>query len=147
MKTVAVMTRDIVVVSPSVSANVALMTMGRLCVRHLPVVENGRLVGILSDRDVLRRSFGTPPLTCGKVMTPAPVTCRSETSVGQVAQFMLEHKIDCVPVVDDARRLVGLVTSTDLLELLVERNQAEALPPFEFRLRVADSDAALVSAA
>jgi acetoin utilization protein AcuB len=148
MKTAAVMTRDIVVVSPNVTAPAAQATMGRLCVRHLPVVENGRLVGIISDRDLLRRpSPASPPLTCGQVMTPAPVTCRASTSVGQVARSMLEHKIDCVPVVDDEGRLVGLVTSSDLLELLVERDQAQALPPFDFRLRLVESDNALVATA
>ena len=147
MKTSAVMTRGIVVVSPSVSAHAALMTMGRLTVRHVPVVENGRLVGIISDRDVLRRPVVTPPLTCREVMTPAPVTCLADTSVGQVVRFMLEHKIDCVPVVDVDQHLVGLVTSTDLLELLLERDATQVLPPFEFRLRLADTDEALTSAA
>ena len=148
MKTAAVMTRDIVVVSPNVTAPAAQSTMGRLCVRHLPVVESGRLVGIISDRDLLRRPLLTsPPLTCGQVMTPAPVTCQASTSVGQVARSMLEHKIDCVPVVDDGGRLVGLVTSSDLLELLVERDQAQSLPPFDFRLQLAESDNELVATA
>jgi len=52
---------------------------------------------------------------------------------------MLEHKIDSIPVVSVSGALIGLVTSTDLLGLLVDRAQAQVLP-FEFKLRFADSD-------
>jgi acetoin utilization protein AcuB len=147
MKTAAVMTRDIVVVSPNVNAQAAQLTLRRLRVRHLPVVEGGRLMGIISDRDLLRLPISDPPLTCGEVMTPAPVTCRSGTAISQVASAMLEHKIDCVPVVDHADRMVGLITSSDLLELLVERDRAQVFPPYEFRLRLAETDEELYSAA
>jgi CBS domain-containing protein len=140
MKTAAVMTRDVVVVSPTVSVGSAARMMERLSVRHLPVVEAGRLVGILSDRDLLEhRSAGRADTTCGEAMTPAPVTCSSDTSIGRVAELMLEHKIDSVPVVGPSGTLTGLVTSTDLLSLLVERDEVQALP-FDFRLRIARSD-------
>jgi CBS domain-containing protein len=144
MKTAVVMTRDVVVVSPSVSVSAAHQLMTRLAVRHLPVVEAGRLVGVLSDRDVLR-SEGPEPgkVTCAQAMTPAPITCRAEVSVGHVAQLMLEHKIDSVPVVDGHGKLIGLVTSSDLLLLLVEREQAQILP-FDFRVRIAHTDADLL---
>ena len=52
MKTSTVMTRDVVVVSPTVTAGIAARMMERRRIRHLPVVEGGRLVGILSDRDL-----------------------------------------------------------------------------------------------
>jgi predicted transcriptional regulator len=78
-------------------------------------------------------------------MTPAPITCLPNTPVGQVAELMLAHKIDSVPVVDGGGVLVGLVTSSDLLALLVERDQAQVLP-FAFRLRLTDSDAEALEA-
>jgi CBS domain-containing protein len=53
---------------------------------------------------------------------------------------MLEHKIDSVPVIGPSGLLVGLVTSADLLSLLVERDVAQVLP-FDFRLRLTESDA------
>jgi CBS domain-containing protein len=54
---------------------------------------------------------------------------------------MLEHKIDSVPIVGSSGVLVGLVTSTDLLALLVDRAGAQVLPlPFDYRLRIASSD-------
>jgi len=142
MKTFAVMTRDVVVVAPAAGAAAARQMMRRLEIRHLPVLDGGRLVGVLSDRDLLRADAlapGPAQITCGEVMTPAPVTCLPDASIGRVAELMLEHKIDSVPVVSLDGRLVGLVTSTDLLGLLVEREGVTMLP-FDFRLRTAAAD-------
>ena len=131
-----VMTRDVVVVLPTVTAGVAARMMQRLRIRHLPVVEDGRLVGILSDRDLLKHP---PEARCGDAMTAAPVTCLSNASVSQVAKLMLEHKIDSIPIVSYSGTLTGLVTSTDLLALLVEQHEAQLLP-FDIRLRTPASD-------
>jgi len=136
MKTSTVMTRDVVVVSPTVTAGIAARMMERLRIRHLPVVEDGQLVGILSDRDLLKHTPGT---RCGAAMTAAPVTCLSNASVSHVAKLMLDHKIDSIPIVSYSGALTGLVTSTDLLALLVEQNEAQVLP-FDFRLRTAAND-------
>ena len=136
MNTSAIMTRNVVVVSPTLSVGAAARLMQRARVRHLPVVEARRLVGILSDRDLIKHAADT---SCEQVMTPAPVTCSQDASVGRVASLMLEHTIDSIPVVSVAGTLIGLVTSTDLLGLLVDRAQAQTLP-FEFKLRVVDSD-------
>jgi acetoin utilization protein AcuB len=130
------MTRDVVVVSPTVTAGIAARMMERRRIRHLPVVEDGRLVGILSDRDLLKRA---PGISCGAAMTPAPVTCLPSTSVSQVAKLMLQHKIDSIPIVSYSGSLTGLVTSTDLLGLLTDLDEAHMLP-FDFRLQRAASD-------
>jgi len=136
MNSTAIMTRDVVVVSPTVSVGAAGQLMNRLKIRHLPVIEDRRLVGILSDRDLLKHGSG---VACAEAMTPAPVTCSPDSSVGRVAQLMLEHKIDSIPIVGPSGTLTGLVTSTDLLGLLVDREQARVLP-FQFRLRLARSE-------
>ena len=136
MNTSAIMTRDVVVVSPTMPVGVAARLMQRGHIRHLPVIEARKLVGILSDRDLVKHAAER---TCGEAMTPAPVTCSQDASVGRVASLMLEYKIDSIPIVSVSGTLIGLVTSTDLLGLLVDRAQAQVLP-FEFKLRVADSD-------
>jgi acetoin utilization protein AcuB len=143
MKVSVAMTREVVVVAPSVTLSAAARTLERMHVRHLPVVEGGRLVGIISDRDVLAsKARGESGISCGEAMSPSPITCLPGASVGRVAELMLTHRIDSIPVVDEDDALVGLVTSSDLLSLLVEREGALALP-FDYRLRPAESDDAL----
>ena len=115
MNTASVMTREVVVVPPTVSVRAASGMMDRRHIRHLPVVEAGRLVGILSDRDLVKLPGDA---TCGEAMTPAPVTCTADAPVGRVALLMLEHRVDSIPIVNAAGKLTGLVTSTDLLWLL-----------------------------
>jgi CBS domain-containing protein len=136
MKSSSVMTRDVVVVSPAVTVAAAERMMERLRIRHLPVVVGGRLVGILSDRDLLRRP---PATTCGEAMSPAPMTCSADLSVGRIAEVMIARKIDSLPVVDRSGALSGLVTSSDLLALLVDRDAGKVLP-FSFTIRTAVSD-------
>lgn len=135
------MTRDVIVAPPELSLANAWRVMQREHVRHLPVVRAGALVGMLSDRDVLARATMGPEgrvhvdahLVVGEAMTPTPlVTCEASTDVAELARTMTEKKIDAIPVVHGLR-LVGLVTSTDLLLLLTE--QKSPLPlPFHFRL-------------
>jgi acetoin utilization protein AcuB len=142
MNTAAAMTRDVVVVTRETNLAVARRIMERRHIRHLPVVEQGRLVGILSDRDLLQYEGSTlegSTVPVGTAMTPAPMTCFITTSVSRVAQMMLEHKIDSVPVIDPSGALVGLVTSSDLLHLLVESADVQALP-FHYRLRMHEED-------
>ena len=135
------MTRDVIVVPPELTLANAWRVMTRERIRHLPVVRAGALIGMLSDRDVLARgTMGkdgildvAPHDIVGEAMTPTPlVTCDASTNVSELARRMTEEKIDAIPVVNGLR-LVGLVTSTDLLTLLLDRGEGVPLP-FEFRL-------------
>jgi CBS domain-containing protein len=87
-------------------------------VRHLPVIDDrGRLVGVLSDRDVLRALGHRPPRRVADVMTRGVVTVRPEAMAHEAASIMLEQKIGSVLVVDEEGTLVGMVTQTDYLDL------------------------------
>jgi CBS domain-containing protein len=136
MNSSAVMTREVVVVAPTVTVSSAATMMKRRHIRHLPVVDGRRLVGILSDRDLLTHARDA---ACREAMTPAPVTCSPGASVSRVAGLMLEHRIDSIPVVDESGQLVGLVTSSDLLGLLIDRAEGQMLP-FDFTIRFAAND-------
>ena len=134
------MTRDVLVVPPELGLDVAHRIMRRKHIRHLPVVRSGQLLGILSDRDVLLRARQTddgmlvvPTVPVATAMTPEPITCEPTTEIATLVHTMTERKIDAVPVVSAAGALVGLVTSTDLLLLLLDRDEAQALP-FSFRV-------------
>jgi len=139
----APMTRavDVIVVSPERPLVEAWQIMTQSHIRHLPVVRAGALIGMISDRDILARGSLDeagqlrvgPDVIVGDAMTPTPLeTCEADTDIAQIAHQMTQKKIDAVPVVRGLR-LVGLVTSTDLLNLLLEQSKPAPLP-FEFRL-------------
>jgi acetoin utilization protein AcuB len=89
--------------------------------RHLPVLQEGQLVGILSDRD-LRPVLLSPSLArvrVSELMSEELTTVAPDAPVEEAASLLVVKKIGCVPVVADGR-LVGLVTETDLLAVLVE---------------------------
>jgi acetoin utilization protein AcuB len=142
------MTREVIVVPPELTLEAAWKIMQRERTRHLPVVRAGALIGMLSDRDVLARGnlnkdgvvHVPPAVIVGEAMTPTPVqTCEASTDVSELAKTMLEEKIDAIPVVRGLR-LIGLVTSSDLLQLLIKRDEARPLP-FDFRLIEEDQGA------
>ncbi len=92
------------------------MEMGAF--RHLPVLDaRGRLVGILSDRDLLRALSRSEPTTIGDVMTRAPLTVLADTDAHEAAEIMLDHRIGSLPVVGDDGALIGLITQTDFLDV------------------------------
>lgn len=136
------MTREIVWIEPTDDLQLAYGLMTGLAIRHLPVLAEGRLVGILSDRDV--RTFGSvrdgflqmPELPVSEAMTKDLVTCAPTATISDVGGKMLRYKIDSVPIVSETGVLVGLVTSSDLIQLLVDREDSlsDSLP-FEFTLR------------
>jgi acetoin utilization protein AcuB len=147
LKTAAAMTRDVIVVPMELKLSIAGRIMEEKRIRHLPVISGGRLAGILSNRDVLRFT-GSPQeltMTCGEAMTAAPVTCTAATMVSRVAEQMLEHKIDALPVLSESGNLIGLVTTSDLLALLIEHAGLQKLP-FDYHLSIAGSDEVAVPA-
>lgn len=101
-------------------------------IRHVIVLENGSLAGIVSDRDLRDASPAIDDNVdqktelekrhVGDVMTPDPITVHPQDLVGFAAQEMYERKIDALPVVSeegDEEELLGIVTSTDVMRALV----------------------------
>ncbi|MBM4281072.1 MAG: CBS domain-containing protein [Deltaproteobacteria bacterium] len=128
MKASITMLGDVVGVPPELPLRRAWRLMLELRIRHLPVAQSGALIGFLSDREeVLRASAdgqGTPEVdgcVVGEAITLQPRTRHATTTVSQLTQATLDDKIDALVVVadDDRRKVIGLVTSTDLLWLLV----------------------------
>jgi acetoin utilization protein AcuB len=116
--------RDPVIVGPRATLAQVLRVLNRKGIRHVPVVDGGRLVGIISDRDVksaLALSRGPEGAessrTASQVMTRDPITIAPMFPVEEAAQLMVVNRISALPVVEGGR-LVGMVTETDLLQLL-----------------------------
>ena len=127
MKANAAMTRHVVCVEADDTLLEAHEIMSEWNIRHLPVLEDRKLIGILSDRDVLARSewddgkLVVPEVDVSDAMTCDPVTCSPSSDLSDIGTMMVDRKIDCVPVVDEDGVLVGLVTSTDLIEQLITK--------------------------
>ncbi len=124
MKAINVMTFKVATIAADAQIETAHTLMLRLGVRHLPVISNGKLVGILSDRDVLlcagktEDGFVYPPSLVAQSMSVDCVTAQLHTPIADLAKLMLAHKIDAVPIVLGDKELLGLVTSTDLLRVV-----------------------------
>ena len=117
------MTRQPATVTPDCTIAAALVRMRRAEVRHLLVVDAGRLVGIVSHRDWRRLD---PPAGRGgrrsrpiaSIMTEDPVTVAPEAPVTAAARALLERKIGCLPV-RDGDDILGIFTTSDALEALL----------------------------
>lgn len=114
------MSRDVITVPPSATVADALDTLNANAIRHLPVVDGGRVVGILSDRD-LRLALTDRPddASVSDVMSKDPLTVPPDAPVEDAAHLLVEHSVGCLPVVDDGE-LVGILTASDLLRSFVE---------------------------
>ncbi len=127
-----VMTRRPALVAPTDTIRVAVERMRECKCRRLPVIENDKLVGIISNID-LRRATNSPlvlrerwydeflldHIIVRACMTPNPITVTPTTPVLDAARLMRDRKIGGLPVVE-ADRLVGIVTETDLLNYLIQ---------------------------
>jgi acetoin utilization protein AcuB len=114
------MTRDVVTVPSTATVADALDILNAHTIRHLPVVDDGKVVGILSDRDLRKAMTGRPDETIvGDVLTADPVTVAPHEPVDTAAQLLVEHDVGCVPVVENGN-LVGIVTASDLLRSYVD---------------------------
>jgi CBS-domain-containing membrane protein len=117
-----IMSRDIKTIASGASVIDARNAMRTSGVRHLLVVNNGRgVVGIVSERDLGGRLGASGAkvegLSVADLMTERVVTARPETTIRQAANLLRGHIIGCVVVMDETKA-VGIVTTTDLLDLI-----------------------------
>jgi CBS domain-containing membrane protein len=132
MKVHELMSTELVTLTEDETLAHAQRCMERGRIRHLPVVRDCRLVGLVTHRDLLaasfsifaevesdeqRRVFVTVPVS--EVMHRDLMTVGPDTPVAEAARILLRSKYGCLPVVDDGGRLVGLVTEADFLRLTV----------------------------
>lgn len=112
------MSTALITVGPKDSVNRADLEMKLAGIRHFPVVDaRNHLVGIVSDRDLLRGFAESDVVSVGAVMTTDVQTVTEDTSAAEAVELLIEHKFGCLPVTGDDGQLVGLVTETDFLQV------------------------------
>ena len=103
--------------------------------RHLPVLAHGNLVGMISNTDILRISFGNTfgddqtgadeaifdMLSINQVMKHSPVSVSADQTITEVAEILSEKEFHALPVTID-KELVGIVTTTDLIKYYIDQN-------------------------
>jgi acetoin utilization protein AcuB len=120
-----IMNRQVRIIPPDMSLSSAYGIMQSHSIRHLPVVDEGRLLGVVTDRDLRLATSALSPVPfpadarVQDVMAAPPRTADPMDPVEEAARTMRELKIGCLPVLDDDGGLVGIVTGIDLLDALV----------------------------
>lgn len=135
------MTTNVITTNPMTAISAAHQLMQEKQIRRLPVVDNGKLVGIITIGDVREASpsdattlsiwelnYLWSQLTVQKVMTRNTLTVNPTTPILDAAEKMLDHKVSGLPVVNDKNQLVGVITESDIFRMLVRsRSETTAL--------------------
>ena len=126
------MSRPVIAVSPESSINDVLAMFKKEHIRRAPVIKDGRLVGIVSERDLLNASpssvttlsiwelnYLISKVKVKNVMTKKVITVNKDTPIEEAARIMADKKIGGLPVVD-GDKVVGVITETDLFKVFLE---------------------------
>jgi acetoin utilization protein AcuB len=126
------MSSDLITITPDTTLPDADRLMVGKMIRRLPVVEDGRLVGIVTYGDIRdarpsralslniwELNYLVTRLRVSEIMTRNPITVRPEATIGEAARLMLRNMISGLPVVDEDGDLVGIVTESDIFRMVV----------------------------
>ncbi len=132
------MSHPVITIPPDMPILDALNLMRVEHVRRVPVVKNGKLVGIVSDKDLLNASpsaattlsvhevnYWLSKITVEEIMTRDVITVTVDTPIEEAARIMADNKVGGLPVMRDGK-LVGIITETDLFKILLEMMGARA---------------------
>jgi CBS domain-containing protein len=125
-----IMTHDVILVSPDETLQTAANRMAELDIGILPVGENDRLVGMITDRDIVVRAVAAglgPHAMVSEVMTPEIKYCFLDQEVDEIVSNMADIQVRRLPVLDHDKRLVGIVSLSDIATMENPEQAAEAL--------------------
>ena len=113
------MTTDPTTVEPGTSIKEAAQLMKSDDVGALPVVENGRLTGMVTDRDIAIRAVAEGKLesTVGEIASKDVVSIDPQQSLEEAARLMAQHQIRRLPVCEEDGRLVGIIAQADVAQI------------------------------
>lgn len=127
-----IMTNHVITINENADLHEAVQLFRRNHIRHLPVLKNGNISGMLSRTDINRLSFGAlmeeesgtdegilNMLTIPQIMSRKPVTIAKEATVKEVADVFVNEDFHALPVVEN-EKVVGIITTTDVIRYLTE---------------------------
>lgn len=124
-------TKEVITIPPEASAKQAFGLMKSMGIRHLPVVKDGVLKGIVTDRDLRRPKISdvfrtwdelyriNDDIQVEDVMVSPALTIREEASIREAAEVMVKNRIGALPVTDAHGKLTGIITESDILRAFV----------------------------
>lgn len=131
MKVQEIMTPQVEVVSPTTPIRDVARRFRDLDIGAAPVGENDRLVGMITDRDLVVRGLaaadGISDLPAGECMTPQVLYCFDDEPIESVAENMAGNQIRRLPVVNHEKRLVGIVALSDIASALDSEQTGRAV--------------------
>ena len=146
------MTHPAMTVTPYMSVRLAQQLMRDYHIRHLPVVKDNQLVGILSSGDIRHASpsdatslsiweirYLWDQVKVEEVMSRSVITVKPDTPMLEAVRLMVEHRFNSLPVVDDSGRLLGILTEVDVYLLFIrasEQIERESALPFDYPVAV-----------
>ncbi len=129
MKISSIMTRRVVTVETDDSLQIISEIFENVKFHHILVVENQKLVGVISDRDFIKalspfldtpsevkRDITTLDKKAHQIMNRTPITVDAETSIDEASNLLLENNISCLPVISPQGSVEGIVTWKDILK-------------------------------
>jgi acetoin utilization protein AcuB len=132
------MSKPAITIDANASMNDAIKLLKNHNIKMLPVMENGKLVGIVTDRDLKRASasdatsleihellYLISKIKIREIMTQNPITVPQDYTVEETAEILLKHNISGVPVFDQYRDVVGTITQNDIFRILISLTGAE----------------------
>ena len=135
------MTRDVITIHPETPLPQADQLMAGHKVRRLPVIKEGRLIGIVTRNNlwgatytdvvsvnIYDLNYRISQMTIARVMTLDPITISPDATLGEATALMMKHKISGLPVVDEGGQLIGIITESDLFGIMAhewERLEAD----------------------
>lgn len=119
MKVSQYMSRSVVTVTPQTEFHRAFDLMRSRSIHHLPVIDGGRVVGMVAERDLLlaAANFGASEVPVGEIMR-GPAVCIGESALlKEAARLLVVRHIGSLPVLDSKKALVGIITETDIFKI------------------------------
>ena len=115
------MAKDVISISPQASIAEAIELMHRHSIRHLPVIKNNSMLGLVTESNLRQYFFPSMvhKLSISDVMIVNPITVDPNASIDSAAQLIYQYKIGGLPVLEK-RRLIGILTITDILAAFIE---------------------------